>query len=101
MAFRHEQEQRSVVVASARSGADAEFIKLTLAVHGITASVAAASIVFPSIDFVEGSCVSVAASQVEQARDVLDQLGLAQDELDVAGSVDEPDGPVPFGSGPS
>ncbi len=88
MAFRYEQEQRSVVVASARASADAEFIKLTLAVHGITASVSAASIVFPSIDFVEGSCVSVAAGDAEHARSVLDQLGLARDELDVADPTD-------------
>jgi hypothetical protein len=88
MAFRHEQEQRSVVVASARAAGDAEFIKLTLAVHGISASVSAASIVFPSIDFVEGSCVSVAAADAEQAHSVLDQLGLDRDELDVTGPID-------------
>src|SRR5689334_8908373 len=83
MAFRYEQEQRSVVVASARAGADAEFIRLTLAVHGITASVSAASIVFPSIDFVEGSCVAVAASDAERAREILGQLGIGRDELAV------------------
>jgi hypothetical protein len=80
-AFRHEQDQRSVVVATTRASTDAEFIKVTLAVHGIAAAVSAWSAVFPSIDFVEGARVSVRASDAEAARRVLNDLGLARDEL--------------------
>jgi hypothetical protein len=87
-AFRHEQHQRSVVVATTRAPSDAEFIKVTLAVHGIAAAVSASSVVFPSIDFVEGSCVSVGASDADAARRVLNDLGLARDELDTP--ADEP-----------
>ena len=93
VAFRFQQQQRSVVVASARASADAEFIKLTLAVHGITASVSAASIVFPSIDFVEGAYVFVRPDDAERAREVLDQLGLARDELDLPPETDGDPGP--------
>jgi hypothetical protein len=82
MAFRQEQHRRSVVVASARATADAEFIKLTLAVHGITATVSAASIVFPSIDFVEGAFVFVSDGEAEHAREVLAALGLSREELE-------------------
>jgi hypothetical protein len=90
-AFRHEQDQRSVVVASTRAAADAEFIKVTLAIHGIAASVSAWSVVYPSIDFVEGARVSVLASDAEAARRVLGDLGLARDELE------EPE-PLPDGT---
>ena len=89
--FRHEQQQRSVVVASAHATADAEFIRMTLAVNGITAVVSAASIVFPSIDFVEGACVSVAASDAERARRVLADLNLEKNELDVPFSNEDQD----------
>ena len=81
--FRHEQQQASVVIASTRAEADAEFIRMTLAVNGVTAYVASASVVFPSIDFVEGACVSVAAADAERARTVLNDLSLAKNELDV------------------
>jgi hypothetical protein len=81
MSFRHEQHQQSVVVATTRAPADAEFIKVTLAVHGIAAAVSAWS-VFPSVDFVQGSRVTVGASDADAARRVLDDLGLARHELD-------------------
>jgi hypothetical protein len=81
-AFRHEQDQHSVVVATTRAPADAEFIKVTFAIHCIAAAVSAWSLVYPSIDFVEGARVSVLASDAEAARRVLDDLGLARDELD-------------------
>jgi hypothetical protein len=94
--FRHEQQQRSVVIATTRSPADAEFIKVSLAINGITAAVSAASIVFPSIDFVEGARVSVAAADAEAARRILGDLGLARDELsegpDRAGDEPGPEG---------
>ena len=81
MAFRHEQSQQSVVVATTRAPADAEFIKVTLAVHGITAAVSAMSVVFPSVDHVQGARVSVRGSDAEAARRLLDDLGLARDEV--------------------
>ena len=96
-AFRHEQQQRSVVIATTRAPADAEFIKVTLAIHGITAAVSASSVVFPSIDFVEGARVSVAAADAESARRVVNDLGLARNDLDEQPEA-EPGEPDPQGS---
>jgi len=78
--YRHDQAD-SVVVASAPTPSEAEFIKITLAVHGITAVVsAAASSIYPSIDFVQGSRVSVQTSDAEAARALLSKLGLTGDD---------------------
>ncbi|MEX2275491.1 MAG: hypothetical protein WEA10_08045 [Actinomycetota bacterium] len=86
--YRHEQGQ-NVVVASAPTPSEAEFIKITLAVHGIDAVVSAASSIYPAIDFVQGSTVSVQASDAERARALLSQLGLTGDDPD----VDDPSQP--------
>ncbi len=66
------------MVAEVRSASDADFLKLTLAVHGIDALVSAPS-VFPSVDFVQGLTVSVRASDEEAARGIVRSLSLATD----------------------
>ena len=71
-------EQRSCCVVTARSAARAEFIQMTLAAHGLSATVAVPS-VYPSVDFVEGVGVFVQAEDEERARSIIDVLGLATD----------------------
>ncbi|MFP5352656.1 MAG: hypothetical protein ACLGIB_08850 [Actinomycetota bacterium] len=68
-------EQRSCVVATAPSAARAEFIQITLAAHGITATMTPRSI-YPSVDFVEGIGVIVAEAEEQRANNILNQLGL-------------------------
>ncbi len=71
--FRH--EQRSIVVVNAPSAARAELIQMTLAAHGISATMGVPS-VYPSVDFVEGVSVSVRIEDELRAREVLNALGL-------------------------
>jgi hypothetical protein len=73
--YSYQHEERSIVVVSAPSASRAEFIQMTLAAHGITASVAVPS-VYPSVDFVEGVGVSVRIEDELRARGVLEALGL-------------------------
>lgn len=68
-------EQRSCVVATAPSAARAEFLQITLAAHGITATMTPRSI-YPSIDFVEGIGVIVQEGDEERANEILTKLGL-------------------------
>lgn len=51
---------------------------MTLAAHGLSATVAAPS-VYPSVDFVEGVGVFVQPEDEERARSIIDALGLADD----------------------
>jgi hypothetical protein len=76
--YSYRDEQKSIVVAYAHSASRAEFIQMTLAAHGITATVTAAS-VYPSVDFVEGRGVSVQIENEARARGILEALGLTGD----------------------
>lgn len=66
------QEQEPVVVVGTHSSAD--LLAATLRVHGIEATTAMAS-VYPSLDWVEGIAVTVAAADAVEARDLLRELG--------------------------
>lgn len=77
-AYRYEQERR-VVVATTRTPAEAEMIKMTLAAHGYQATVSAASSVYPSVDFVEGLRVQVMAADEAAVRELLRKLRLSGD----------------------
>lgn len=68
-------EQRSCVVATAPVVSRAEFIQVTLAAHGIQATVSASAI-YPSIDFVEGIGVFVRQEDEARANEILAALGL-------------------------
>lgn len=80
MSVYRQDQQQNVVVATAPSPSEAEFIKITLAVHGFDAVVSAPSPIYPSVDFVQGSNVSVRSSDADAARALLEQLGLIGDE---------------------
>lgn len=71
-AYRYEQER--VVVALTKTAADADLIKITLVAHGFEAWVSNASVVFPSVDFVEGRRVQVLASDEAAVRALLAKL---------------------------
>lgn len=73
---RRDYEQRSVVVATYPTWARAEFVQTTLAVHGIQSSIAPC--IIPSVDFVQGVQVSVVATDEDEARRILESLGLAR-----------------------
>ena len=78
--YRSQFEQRTAVVAKAATASDAEFVKVTLAIHGFQAAVSAASVVFPSVDFVQGFHVSVSSDDEEAAGRILRALGLTGDD---------------------
>jgi hypothetical protein len=80
--YRSQFEQRTTVVAKAATSSDADFVKVTLAAHGFQAAVSARSVVFPSVDFVEGFDVSVRSEDAEAARGILTALGLTGDDVD-------------------
>lgn len=80
MSIEREHEKRGVVVARAPTSSEAEFVKVTLAIHGFQGAVSAASVVFPSVDFVEGFQVSVRPEDADAARQVLRALGLTGDD---------------------
>ena len=71
--FQQEQQQ-TVVVASAQTRAEAEFLQVTLAANGIQAVVTASSSAYPSIDFVQGVDVKVRLADAERARELLRSL---------------------------
>lgn len=62
-------------MATASSTARAEFLQVTLAAHGITATMSARSI-YPSVDFVEGIGVFVQQEDEARANEILAALGL-------------------------
>ena len=63
------------MVASVSTSAEADFLRISLAVRGIEAMVSPAS-VYPSIDFVEGLRITVRASDEDGAREILGLLGV-------------------------
>ena len=63
------------MVATAPSASSAEFIQITLAAHGITATMSPRAI-YPSVDFVEGIGVFVQEEDEERANEILSALGL-------------------------
>jgi hypothetical protein len=67
----HRQEQQSVVVATAPTASEAEFVQMTLIAHGIEAVVSPRDLAHPSLDFVQGVRVSVRPEDVEAARALL------------------------------
>lgn len=69
-------EQRTVVVASAPSRAEADLIAVTLAAHGYEGVVASSYSPYPSIDFVEGVRVMVNAEDEVAVRELLAALGI-------------------------
>ncbi len=71
----YHQQQRSIVVATAATTSRAEFLQITLAAHGITATLSPRAI-YPSVDFVEGIGVFVGADDRERAAEILKTLGL-------------------------
>lgn len=71
-------QNRSCCVATAKSVTRAEFVQMTLAAHGISATTAIPSL-YPSVDFVEGVRVFVQPEDEERARSIVDALGLATD----------------------
>lgn len=68
-AYRQEQDQ--VVVAVASSAMEAQIVQMTLAAHGITAVTSAPDPAHPSLDFVQGVRVFVAAEDEAEARSIL------------------------------
>lgn len=70
-----EHERRDIAVAS--SEAAAEFIATTLAVHGIQAATALVDRAYPSLSWVEGFRVVVAAEDEAVARRILADLSRA------------------------
>lgn len=75
------EESESTVVAHARSFARAEFVQVTLAAHGIAATLQASSI-YPSVDFVEGRGISVRMEDAAKAQQIVADLGLGDDPPD-------------------
>lgn len=69
----HRAEQREVV-AVVRSEVSAEFVAATLAANGVQA-IAVHCFGYPSVDFVQGVRVTVAADQAVAAKMVLRALG--------------------------
>ena len=86
-----EQVQRAEVEAAVvcRSVATADLVATMLAAHGIPA-LAQSTSVYPSLDWVEGREVAVAASDLDRARELLAVLAGERDDVRVV-----EDGPSP------
>lgn len=72
-------QQHTVVVATENSSSQAELLQMTLAAHGISATIGPRSAVYPSLDFVAGIGVLVSPEDEQAARDILSGLGLEGD----------------------
>jgi hypothetical protein len=81
MSMYQRQQDGTVVVAAFATFASAELIQMTLAANGYRAVVRARSIVYPSIDAVEGADVSVAESDAEKVLKLLQALQMPDDTL--------------------
>ena len=75
-AYRHEQHQLAVV-AVARTPAEADLLRVTLAAHGFQATVAASFAAYPSVDFVEGIGISIRSEDEQAVRELLRQLNVS------------------------
>ena len=85
MSWQQREQERRVVVASVPTTSQADFLRISLAVHGIEAMVSPAS-VYPSVDFVEGLRITVRASDEDDAREILGSLGIDTDRLEDPGT---------------
>ena len=72
----YQQHQNTVVVATEKTTAQAELVQMTLAIHGIAATVTPRAAGYPSVDFVEGIGVLVSPEDETRARDILSGAGL-------------------------
>jgi hypothetical protein len=70
----YQQRQNSVVVATEKTTAQAELLQMTLAIHGIAATVTPRAAGYPSVDFVEGVGVLVSPEDETAAREILSGL---------------------------
>lgn len=68
------QHDQGHPVAAVGTAAAAQLLVATLQVHDVVATTVPTS-VYPSLDFVDGLAVSVAADDVERARELLTALG--------------------------
>jgi hypothetical protein len=82
MSIHRRQQDGSIVVAAFATFASAELIQVTLAANGYRAVVRARSVVYPSIDAVEGADVSVAESDAEEVLKLLQALQMPEDALE-------------------
>jgi len=78
----HQQRQNSVVVATKKTTEQAELLQMTLAIHGITATVTPRAAGYPSVDFVEGIGVLVSPKDETMAREILSGLQWDGSETD-------------------
>ncbi len=82
MTIYRRQEDGTVVVAAFRTFESAELIRMTLAANGFRAVVRARSVVYPSIDVVEGADVSVAESDAQDVLKLLRALQMPEDSVE-------------------
>ena len=75
----YQQQQNTVVVATEKTTAQAELLQMTLAIHGIAATVTPRAVGYPSVDFVEGIRVLVSPEDESLAREILSGVGLQGD----------------------
>ena len=78
----YQQQQNTVVVATEKTTAQAELVQMTLAIHGITATVTPRAAGYPSVDFVEGIGVLVSPGDEVVAREILSGLQKDDSETD-------------------
>lgn len=78
----YQQQQHTVVVATENSTSQAELLQMTLAAHGISATIGPRAAGYPSLDFVAGIGVLVRAEDEQVARDILSGVGLGADPPD-------------------
>jgi len=78
----YQQQQNTVVVATEKTTAQAELVQMTLAIHGITATVTPRAAGYPSVDFVEGIGVLVSPEDEAAAREILSGLQRDDSETD-------------------
>lgn len=85
--FEQVQREQRQDIAVTSSAAAADLVAATLNAHGIAASTVAYAHPYPSVDWVEGYRVSVAAADEAAARELLDDLS----RDDVAGLPEDSD----------
>ena len=71
-----------MVVAAFATFESAELIKTTLAANGFRSVVRARSVVYPSIDAVEGADISVSEKDAEQVVQLLQALQMPADVIE-------------------